>query len=205
MKTFLMKTFITMSLFAISYNLASQELPVLSTTSLYNVEQRFDHPENGNYAKDTHNERDQYVGPWEYSQNGILFQLKIEKMDQVINKIEVPGFETRYNYSDQLTLRYRLIKNNILLFDNLEGSDVDPIANYAIKLSSYNFADGRIWDYTRNVRGSHTITRLNTNPPKIIFNLERFDYTKLNDSSFYQDGQPLFSIPQNGIEMVKID
>ncbi|MBU7570139.1 MAG: hypothetical protein KAF41_05750 [Flavobacterium sp.] len=198
-----MKTYIIMLLLMMCQNLASQELPVLSTTSLYNGEVY--HSENGNYAEDTHNERDQYAGLWEYNQNGILFQLRIEKMNRVINKIEVPGFETRYNYSDQLTLRYRLVKNNVLLFDNLEGSDVDPIANYAIKLGSNNYASGRIWDRTRNVRGSHTITRLNTNPAKIIFNLERFDYTKVNDSSFYQDGQPLFSIPQNGIEMVKID
>ncbi len=200
-----MKNSIMILLLTICQNLASQELPVLSTTSLYDEEQQFDHIDSGNYARDTHNERDRYVGLWQYNQNGILFILKIEKMDKVINKREFPGFEPHYNYFDQLTLRYRLVKNNVLLFDNLNQDGVDPIANYATKHGSNNDARGRIWDRTRNVRGSHTITRLNTNPAKIIFNLERFDYTKVNDSSFYQDGQPLFSIPQNGIEMVKID
>ena len=200
-----MKNSIMILLLTICQNLASQELPVLSTTSLYNEEQQFDHIDSGNYAKDTHNERDQYVGLWQYNQNGILFILKIEKMDKMINKRKFPGFQAHYNYFDRLVLRYRLVKNNVLLFDNLNESDIDPIANYATKLGFRNYASGRIWDRTRNVRGSHTITRLNTNPAKIIFNLERFDYTKVNDSSFYQDGQPLFSIPQNGIEMVKID
>jgi len=184
-------------------NLASQELPVLSTTSLYNGEVY--HSENGNYARDTHNERNQYVGLWEYNQNDILFLLKIKKMDKVINKREFPGFEPHYNYFDQLTLRYRLVKNNVLLFDNLNQDDVDPIVNYAIKLGSDNYASGRIWDRTRNVRGSHTITRLETNPPKIIFNLGRSNNTLLNESSFYNDGQPLYSIPADGVEMVKIN
>ena len=200
-----MKNSIMILLLTIFQNLASQELPVLSTTSLYDEEQQFDHIDSGNYARDTHNERDRYVGLWQYNQNGILFILKIEKMDKVINKREFPGFEPHYNYFDQLTLRYRLVKNNVLLFDNLNQDDVDPIVNYAIKLGSDNYASGRIWDRTRNVRGSHTITRLDTNPPKIIFNLGRSNNTLLNEHSFYNDGQPLYSIPADGVEMVKIN
>mgnify|MGYP003583459873 CR=1 FL=1 len=200
-----MKNSIIILLLTICQNLASQELPVLSTTSLYNEEQQFDHIDSGNYAKDTHNQRHQYVGLWQYKQNEILFILKVEKMHKMINKREFPGFQAHYNYFDRLVLRYRLVKNNVLLFDNLNESDIDPIANYATKLGFRNYASGRIWDRTRNVRGSHTITKLNTNPPKIIFSLERFDYTKVNEPTFYQDGQPLFSIPQGDIEMVKID
>ena len=95
-KILTMKTFIIMFLLTTCQNLASQELPVLSTTSLYNGEVY--HSENGNYAEDTHNERDQYAGLWEYNQNGILFLLKIEKMDKVINKREFAGFEPHYNF-----------------------------------------------------------------------------------------------------------
>lgn len=200
-----MKTLVMIFLLTISQNIAAQQLPILSTTSQFNREQRFNHQENGNYARDTHNERDQYVGLWEYNHNGILFQLKIEKMNKVINKIEAPGFETIYNYFDLLILRYRLVKDNVILFDNLNESDVDPIANYATKLGTYSFASGRIWDRTRNVRGSHTITRLDTNPPKIIFNLGRSNNTLLNERSFYNDGQPLYSIPADGVEMIKIN
>jgi hypothetical protein len=200
-----MKNSIIILLLTICQNLASQELPVLSTTSLFNEEQQFDHIDSGNYAKDTHNERDQYVGLWQYNQNGILFILKIEKMDKMINKREFPGFQAHYNYFDRLVLRYRLVKNNVLLFDNLNESDIDPIANYATKLGFRNYASGRIWDRTRNVRGSHTITRLDTNPPKIIFNLGRSNNTLLNEHSFYNDGQPLYSIPADGVEMIKIN
>lgn len=199
-----MKTLIRILFLAISQNLASQELPVLSTTSLYNSGEY--HSKNGNYAKDTHNERNQYVGLWEWNQNGVLFQLKIEKMDRVINKIEAPGLGIRkYDYTDLLILRYRLVKNNVLIFDNFNERDIDPITNYAIKFGPDSFADGRIWDRTRNVIGSHTITRLGTNPPKIIFNLGRSNNTLINERSFYRDGQPLYSIPTEGIEMVKID
>jgi hypothetical protein len=60
-------------------------------------------------------------------------------------------------------------------------------------------------DYTRNVVGSYTVTKLSGLPAKINFNLVLGDYRLLNPHSYYQDGQPLFSIPTGGIEMVKIN
>lgn len=181
----------------------AQGLPVLSTTSLSNPDEKFEHPKNGNYAMDDNNERDQYIGLWEYNQNGIVFQLKIQKHDKVLNKIEYNGIISHYNYFDQVDLRYKLIKNGVTVFDNLNQGNIDPITSYGIKNYS-NYLEGFILDHTRNAIGSYTIEKLSS-IPKIKFNLILGNYRLLNDNSFYQDGQPLFSIPIGGIEMVKIN
>ncbi|WP_294824069.1 DUF6705 family protein [uncultured Flavobacterium sp.] len=181
----------------------AQELPVLSTTSLGNPEQKFDHADNGNYAIDMNNEREQFVGLWEYNENGIIFQLKISKIDMALNKIDNNDIVLNYNYFDRVTLKYKLIKNGTLIFNNL-NQIVDWNTAYGTK-DHTNYLRGRIKDHTRNVIGSYTIERPLSVPAKIIFNLVLGNYRLLNDPSFYQDGQPLFSIPTGGIEMIKIE
>ena len=186
--------------FMLGLGCKAQNLPVLSTTSLANPDDDINISVNGNYAKDTNNERDQYVGLWQYNQNGILFQLKIEKADKVINKIE-----DKYSYCDKIVLRYKLIKNGVTIHDNLNQATVDYVTTWGLKQSSKNDLRGRILDYTRNLVGSYTVTKLSGLPAKINFNLVLGDYRLLNPHSYYQDGQPLFSIPTGGIEMVKIN
>ena len=183
----------------------AQDLPVLSTTSLANPGDDLKIGDHGNYAVDVTNERDQYVGLWEYNQNGTIFQLKIEKKDKVINKYEFNGVVTKYSFCDEVILKYKLIKNNVVLYDNLSESTVDSETAWGNKRSSSIFLRGRLLDHTRNVRGSYTIEKISLTPQKINFNLILGNYTKVNDSSFYQDGQPLFSIPTGGIEMVKVN
>lgn len=181
----------------------AQELPVLSTTSLSVLDNNYGH--NGNYAKDDSNLRGPYVGTWQYNQGGIHLIIKLTKMDKVINKREFNGEVTFYDYTDQLELRYRLVKNGTLLFDNLNAGVVDPNTSYGIATAVYDLS-GRILDHTRNVVGSFSAKRLMINgPQKMLFNLYLGNYTMLNPSTFYQDGQPLFSIPTGEIEMIKID
>jgi len=183
----------------------AQDLPVLSTTSLANEEDDLKIGNHGSYAVDTNNERDQYVGLWEYNQNGIIFQLKIEKKDKVVRRYKFNGVVTKYSFCDRVILKYKIVKNNIVIYDNLSELNVDPETGWGLKKGSLQVLFGRILDRTRNVRGSYTIEKLSGNPQKINFNLVLGDYKFLNDPSFYQDGQPLFSIPTGGIEMVKID
>lgn len=154
-----------------------------------------DNAKNGNYATDTNNEREQYAGIWEYNQNGILFQLKIEKQDKVLNKIEYNGEISSYNFTDKVVLRYKLVKNGVTIHDNLNSPSLDYVINWGMKQSSKNYLYGKILDYTRNVIGSYTIERLFGNPEKINFNLNLGNYRILNPRSYYNDGQPLFSIP----------
>jgi hypothetical protein len=199
-----MKIYIYMLLF-VNFIFAQQQPPVLSTTSLADANQKLDHPKNGNYAVDTNNERAQYIGTWEYNQNGILFQLKIESVNKVLSTIESNGIVDKYNFADEIIFRYKLVKNGVTLYNNLNAGFVDYNTNWAIKYINYEFAKGQIMDYTRNVIGSAKIKRLNTIPPKILFNLSLFNAHKLNDPSYYEDGQPLFSLPTGEIEMIKIN
>jgi hypothetical protein len=182
------------------------QLPVLSTTSLANPNDNFKHTENGNYAKDLGNERDQYIGTWQYNQNGILFQVKMEKKDQYLNKTEYNGQVVSYNYRDGIIFRYKLVKNGVVIYDDLNQS-VFPDgynASIATKQGGYNYLYGSFIDRTRNVGGRVTITKLNTVPAKIIFNVPLGAYYLLNPREYYDDGQPLFTFPTGGIEMVKI-
>ncbi len=194
-------------LFLASTCMLAQNLPVLSTTSLANPDEHFLHTYNGNYAKDTANERQQYVGLWEYNQNGILFQLKLDKQDQVINKIEVDGVVSHYNFTDEITVRYRLVKNGTELFNNLNDplSSINTSTAFGVKEGNIPQLYGRLLDHTRNVVGSFNIVKLVSTPQKILFTMERFNYHIQNPPAYYNDGQPLFSIPQNGIEMVKVE
>lgn len=200
----IMKIYFKLFLLLTCNFIIAQELPVLTTTSLANQDDEFEHADNGNYAIDTNNERNQYVGTWQYSQNNIVFQLKIEKVDKVLNKIEYQGKVSNYNYCDKIVLRYKLIKNGITLFNNLNEPTIDYVTSSGIKQANRDLY-GRILDHTRNVVGSYTIKKNTGQPNKIIFNLILGNYRLLNDRSYYNDNQPLFSIPIKGIEMVKIN
>ncbi len=186
-------------------NIVFAQHPVLSTTSLFNQNDRYEHTNQGNYAMDTANEREQYVGLWRYEENGILFELKIELNNQRINSAQIES-QLFYNYMDEVILKYKLVKNGIVLHDNLNSTVIEEdYISYGFKYGSSEFLSGRMLDYTRNVFGSFTIKRLNTTPEKIIFNLGEFNYKRLNPDSFYQAGVKLFSIPTGDLEMMKVD
>lgn len=184
---------------------SAQNPPILSTTSLANPEQADNHNNNGNYAQDTSNSRDQYVGTWQYSQNGILFQLRIFKQDQLLIKREEDGQVLDYCYRDCIILKYKLVKNGVTLFDNLADNSYSFTESYGTKSANRDLY-GFILDHTRNVRGFFVIGRLpSSTTPKLGFTLLTTNYTMYNDYTYYEDGQPLFSIPTDGIEMVKIN
>ncbi len=83
---------ITIILIILLGHLIYAQYPVLTTTSLMKDEfEEPNHSKNGNYAKDINNERNQYEGLWRYNQNGVLFELKIEKKNQMLNKQEYNG------------------------------------------------------------------------------------------------------------------
>lgn len=180
------------------------QYPILSNTSFANQNDENLHTNTGNYAIDTANERDQYVGTWQYNQNGVLFQVKIEKKDQHL--LDFTSISSNYFYADVVTLKYRLVKNGVEVFNNLNqtlftGTDY---MSTAIKEGGDDYLYGTFYDKTRNVSGVVTITKLNTTPEKITFKVPLGAYHMMNPDIYYQDGQPLFSIPTGEIEMVKI-
>lgn len=183
------------------------QYPVLSTTSLAgnpNMDNNF--TKNGNYAMDTNNERDQYVGLWRYQDNEILFELKMEKRDQFLTKIEYEG-QVYYSYSDEIIFKYKLVKNGVLIYDNL--NDIIPNENYyscATKHGNSQYLYGRLNDMTRNVSAVVLINRIASNPDKIFFNLSSYSYSLRNPKEFYNNppGIKLFNIPTDGIEMIRV-
>lgn len=184
----------------------AQQLPVLSTTSFANPNDDLSHAENGNYAIDIANERDQYVGTWEYNQNGTLFQVKIEKIDQYLNRAEYSGNIISYTYSDVVTFKYKLIKNGVTIYDNLNTTFTpNDLVPTAFKKSSNTYLYGGFLDYTGGIMASIRVTNLNTTPEKINFYINPMGYYYVNPIETYAEGQQLFYIPIGTIEMVKIN
>lgn len=204
-----MKKYIKLAIIILLFtNKVFSQLPVLSYSSLANPNDELKITKNGNYAQDTANERDQYVGIWEYNQDGVLFQVKMEKIDQYLNKNEHNGTVVSYSYCDVITFKYKLIKNGVTIYDNL-NQDVFPVGTYytptAIKKGSGTDLYGSFYDATRNAVPVVSITRLNTAPAKITFKVYRGGTYLRNPREYYDDGQPLLTIPSGEFEMVKIN
>lgn len=203
-----MKTILKLIIILFIQNIFAQ-YPVLTTTSLAG-DPRLDinFSKNGNYAIDTNNERDQYVGLWRYQNNEILFELKMEKRDQFLFKIEYQG-QINYKYADIIIFKYKLIKNGVVIYDNLDATI--PNENYysqAKKYGSFEFLSGIMFDMTRNVSASVSIKRLPaSNPDKIYFDLSSGAYSLHNSKEFYNNppGVKLFNIPTDGIEMIRVN
>lgn len=196
-----MKSFIYSVIISLSFSgLTAQE--VLSTTSLADPNHISFIIEHGNYAIDTNHEREQYIGLWRFEENGLLFELKVEAVDQLLQQ-SADG--SRYYFWDAVVLKYRLVENGTELYNNLDADTPFNYPSIGVKQGDREFLSGRIKDYTRNVTGTFSIRNLNGSPQRILFTLHRTMYTLHNPPDYYQDGNQLFSIPMNGIEMIKVE
>ena len=189
-------------------NIINAQYPILTTTNLSN--NPTDDPnflKNGNYAKDFNNERNQYVGLWRYQTADILFELKMEKRDEYLSNLSYQNYHY-YFYRDIIIFKYKLVKNGVIIHDNLDA--VIPASGYfscATKQGDNNYLSGRMIDVTRNVNAVVSINRIpGTNPNKIFFDLSSGTYTLLNPPEYYisQPNIDLFNIPVDGIEMVRV-
>jgi|LakMenEpi03Aug12_release.lakeMendotaPanAssembly.Ray.scaffolds.fasta_scaffold256195_3 hypothetical protein len=196
--------FIILIIFCV--NIGFAQYPVLTTTSLAgnpNLDPKFN--THGNYARDINNEREQYVGLWRYNQNDILFELKIEKRDMFITKYENQGNVFSYDYCDEIIFKYRLVKNGIEIYNNLAANIPEGYLSSASKFGNYDFASGLFVDATHNVRANVSVKRISTSPDKIFFNLSSGSYYYLNPRSYYETIDVIFTIPLDGIEMVRVN
>jgi hypothetical protein len=177
----------------------AQQPPVLNTYSLANPQHEFKITKKGSYSKDYADERNQYVGTWQYSQNGILFEVKMEKKDQHL-------FQTPYNYFyvDVILIRYRLIKNGVDIYNNYNSVDPEVLSE-GTKQGGDDYLNCSFLDVTRQVLGDATVKKLSGTPEKILFNLSTGGYMLLGPPEIYQPGVDLFSIPTGPIEMLKIN
>ena len=181
---------------------------VLSTTSLANSAEDLDKTNNGNYAIDTANERQQYVGTWEYSNSNTLFQIKIEKVDKYFYGIYYHGrLQGGYFFMDAVKIKYQIVVDDIVLFDNLNETNLDLVGGSGTKLGSDPYLHGSIIDEITKVGVRYEIYKTSaTSPEKIIFKGQRGTMYALRPRTNITapDGSPTF-IPLNEIEMIKID
>jgi hypothetical protein len=198
-----MKTIKIIIMLLLANSLFGQNYPVLTTTSLAgNPRNDINYAETGNYAIDTSNERDQYVGLWRYEGNGMIFDLKIEKVD----KYRI-GEGQYYRFSDMVILRYRVVQNGVELYNNMNATIYyeNYLKSSGSKDGSVNYLSGQILDVTRNVSCSYFIVKSSTNPEKIKFDIMDGECSKGYAKSFYNDDRPLLDIPIYEVEMVKIE
>ena len=189
-------------------NITYAQLPTLSTTSLANSAEDLDRANNGNYAIDTANERQQYVGTWEYSNSNTLFQIKIEKVDKYFYGIYYHGrLQGGYFFMDAVKIKYKIVVDDIVLFDNLNETNLDLVGGTGTKLGSNPYLHGSIIDEITKVGVRYEIYKTSaTSPEKIIFKGQRGTMYVLRPRTNITapDGSPTF-IPLNEMEMIKID
>ncbi|WP_143055654.1 DUF6705 family protein [Flavobacterium terrigena] len=182
------------------------QYPVLTTTSLSNPDHDDQHSKHGNYAIDTNNDRQQYVGLWRYTTNDLLFELKIVKLDKLCSSTPPPtGYTRKYSFIDGVVITYKLVKNGIIIYDNL--NTIFTNTNYhswGYVEAPDDFLYGRMKDFNGGATSIFTITNLNTSPNKIYFDLSSMAYSLDRPKETYQHDVKLFTLPTGGIEMIRV-
>lgn len=160
----------------------------------------------GDYIMDTTNNLDIYVGTWIYNDNqGTIFTLKLQRKNQVLCETQ----NNNYSFDDNIILTYRLEKNNVVLYDNLDAPLPNKIIEdegfgYLSNATSFTDLDGSFTDVPYNMSSSCTIKKLTTSsgqPEKISFRLYRS--RRRNPPSFYV-GLPTYFSMSNNIELTKL-
>jgi hypothetical protein len=140
--------------------------------------------------------------------NGNKLTLNLRKKEQILNETR----NNNYIFSDMIILTYKLEKNYITIFDNLNENlpneilptDDGNFGYFSFYESNYNKLSGSYHDVTYNIVSSCMIKKLDTlagQPEKISLKLYRA--LRRNDPSFYQGLTEAFSVPNN-IELTKL-
>ncbi|MDN3708968.1 hypothetical protein QW060_17990 [Myroides ceti] len=110
-----LKQFINLIILCCMLQAYSQQYPVLTVTNQVLSTTDDNYSTKGNYAKDVGNIRNQVVGSWRYQTPDLLLELKIEKRDKELYRMG----DTYYDYDDIIIIKYKLVKNGVVLHDNL--------------------------------------------------------------------------------------
>ena len=131
----------------VTINLYSQTYPVLSTTNQAFTAYDDNYLETGNYAIDGSKIRNQLVGNWLYQASGISFEIKIEKRDKEFSRTP-----NTYSFMDIIIIKYKLVKNGVVLHDNLNA--VIPVNTSGYYNYSLDYvSDGFYYNNTLRVQG----------------------------------------------------
>lgn len=207
MKT-MKKIFILLVILSIT-TIQAQTYPVLRIVTIQESISEDYNRLSGDYVKDINNLLNPYTGTWKYEGNGMIFILKIQKVEQFIS-ISNNG---NYYYYDKLIITYKFVKNGVTLVDNLNEPLINTFYNVGNdigkKYGSYWFksldcVSGVITDIPLNITTSSDIFPVNSvggtfNRIKIQYN--GMNSIKGNPADFYI-GKPTFMIP-NFVELIK--
>lgn len=204
------KIILNTALLFVTINLYSQSFPVLSTTNQAFTTTDDNYWETGNYAIDSGNIRNQLVGTWRYQTSGILLEMKIEKRDK-----ELYRTPNTYRFLDIIIIKYKLVKNGVVIHDNLNATipvNNTGYHNYDLNFISYGFYNkntyefrGFMNDYYRQVLCDYTMQKTSVNgQDKLLLNISNGNYRIYGDDSMYTASQKLFSLPLGPILLDKL-
>ncbi|WP_448607551.1 DUF6705 family protein [Paenimyroides ceti] len=205
------KQFIHLIILCCMLQAYSQQYPVLTVTNQVLSKTDDNYSMKGNYAKDVGNIRNQVVGSWRYQTPDFLLELKIEKRDKEFSGISA----TQYRFKDIIIIKYKLVKNGMVLHDNLNATipfnsiqnqayDINYISDGYYYDTSYTFK-GFINDYYRQVLCSYEMQKTNLNgQEKLLLNISNGNYRIYGDASMYTTSQKLFSLPLGPILLDRV-
>lgn len=205
-----MKTYILLFLTITTFlNCKAQTRFPQRTVNLSDSFQENFNNQNGDYLRDNENRLNSFEGIWLYDDgNGNKLTLNLRKKEEVLCETR----NNNYSFSDMIILTYKLEKNYIIIFDNLnenlpneiESTVEDNFGYFSFYESNYNKLSGSYYDDTYNIVSDCIIKKLNTlsgQPEKISIKL--YGALRRNDPSFYQGLTDAFSVPNN-IELTKL-
>ena len=205
------KQFIHLIILCCMLQAYSQQYPVLTVTNQVLSTTDDNYSTKGNYAKDVGNIRNQVVGSWRYQTPDLLLELKIEKRDKELYRMG----ETFYNFDDIIIIKYKLVKNGVVLHDNLNSIlpqnntgyhnyDLNFISEGIYYDATYTFR-GFINDYYRQVLCTYKLQKTNLNgQEKLLLNISNGNYRIYGDASMYTPSQKLFSLPLGPILLDRV-
>ena len=203
-----MKNYILFTIILISAIATAQERQVLRTYPQSQAQLTSYDSQDGDYIMDTTNNLNIYEGTWVYNDSqGTIFTLKLRRKDHVLLDTG-----NTYNFADMIISTYKLVKNNIVIFDGLNLAlpdrflDNDEAINYGYldNIHSFTDLDGGFGDVTHNIFANCEIKKLVTpagQPEKISFRIS--GAIRRNPQSFYLGLPSTFSVPTN-IVLTKI-
>lgn len=188
----------------------AQNPPILNYKTFNNDITEGNTIEKGDYYQDTNNVLNQFVGIWQYQNGTTTFILKIRRVNQFL--CQAPNSDYYY-YQDNIIVNYKIIKNNVVLIDELNKplvyklTDSNRYNNYFRYYPNQGIS-GTFQDLTNNVFVDSILKREFTPSgatPQLHFLVSINGSThRGNPREFYQGMSSMLTIP-NDINLVKID
>lgn len=113
-------------LFVLSYSyIDGQKFPVKRTFEYgyFFIISGKDLKNKGDYFEDREGRYNPYIGTWYYKENDLVFILKLQKIRTLFTNYENKRYY--WLYMDRLQSTFKIIKNNVVLIDNLNEPTIE--------------------------------------------------------------------------------